>query len=267
MKPISTENQRSVINIHEFGAENQEILLMFHGACMVWDMYDEAIKTLSRNFHVIIPALPGHDMETNSDYSSVERIATQMENWLLERKYDIIDCLYGFSMGGGIALRFLADRRVTVHHAMIDGGITPYHLPWLLTRVIAVRDYFMIQIGRSSKKILEYAFPPEKYTREGVDYFYKVLRHMSSKSIWRVFESANNYSMPNPIPNIPAEIEYCYGEKERRAREWNIAYMKKKFPEARFRLIPGMDHGEYCLMHQKDFANDVMAFIWNQSMT
>lgn len=266
MNSVSTQNLTQTIFFHEFGSENQEILLMFHGACMVWDMYDEAIKALSKHFHVVIPALPGHDPETNSDYSSVERIAAQTENWLLERGYNTIDGLYGFSMGGGIVLRFLADHRVTVRRAIIDGGITPYQLPWLFTRVIAVRDYLMMQIARSSKKILERAFSPEKYTREGVDYFYKTLRNMSSKSIWRVFESANNYSMPDPIPETETEIEYWFGEEEKKARAWDIAYVKRNFQAARFRGISGMNHGEYCLMSQKEFADDMIDFIHKKEM-
>jgi pimeloyl-ACP methyl ester carboxylesterase len=247
------------LNVHEFGTQNHDILLMFHGSCMVWDMYEEAIELLSRHFHVVIPSLPGHDLETDEDFTSVEQIAVQTADWLLARGYDTVACLYGLSMGGSLVLRMLADGRVTVRRAIIDGGITPYQLPWAVTRLIAVRDYLMVQIGRRNKKILEWAFPPEKYTREGVDYMHKALRHMSSKTVWRVFESCNNYSMPIPIPEIQTGIEYWYGEKEKKARAWDIAYVKKNFPAAQFREIPGADHGEYCMIRQRAFADDVTA--------
>lgn len=62
-----------MLNIHEFGAQNSKILLMFHGSCMVWDMYAEAIESLAGRFHVVIPALPGHDPETDEDFTSVKR--------------------------------------------------------------------------------------------------------------------------------------------------------------------------------------------------
>jgi len=247
------------MNIHEFGRENPDILLMFHGSCMFWDMYEEAIERLSGHFHVVIPALPGHDPETTEDYTSVEDIAREMEDWLLGRKKDGSVYLYGLSMGGSIVLRMLADDRLTIRRAIVDGGITPYQLPRLITRFIAARDYLMVQVGRSSKKMLEMVFPPEKYTKEGTDYLYKAIRHMSSKTVWRVFDSCNNYSMPESVPETSAEIEYWYGEAEKRARAWDIAYVKKNFPRVHFRELPGFDHGEYCMIRQKEFADDVIS--------
>ena len=249
------------MNVHEFGTQNPDILLMFHGSCMAWDMYREAAETLARRFHVVIPALPGHDPDTDEEFTSVERIASQTADWLLVRGYGTVACLYGLSMGGSLALRMLADGRVDVRRAIVDGGITPYQLPRPLTRLIAVRDTLMVRLGRSSKRMLEAAFPPEKFTREGVDSMYRVLRHMSGKTIWRVFESCNNYSMPAPLPAIRTEIAYWYGEKEKKARAWDIAYVRKNFPMASFREIPGVGHGEYSTMRQKAFADDVIAAV------
>lgn len=35
-----------------------------------------------------------------------------------------MDGIYGLSMGGAMAIRFLANQRVSVKYAVIDGGIT-----------------------------------------------------------------------------------------------------------------------------------------------
>ncbi|MFT8889202.1 MAG: alpha/beta hydrolase [Ethanoligenens sp.] len=247
------------MNIYEFGKQNPDILLMFHGACMYWNMYEEAIGILAEHFHVVIPALPGHDPDTDENFTSVEQIDAEIEDWLLAREVHTITCLYGLSMGGGLALRFLADQRISVYQAIIDGGMTPYQLPWILTRFIALRDYLMVQIGRHSKRILAAAFPPEKFTPEGVDYIFQILRHMNAKTVWNVFDSCNNYSLPNPLPNMQTKLEYWYGEHEKKARAWDIVYVKQHYPNIRFREIPGVDHGEYCMMHQKEFAADVIA--------
>lgn len=47
-------------------------------------------------------------------------------------------------MGGAVVTRMLADNRLTVKSAVIDGGITPYQLPRFITRFIAVRDFLMV---------------------------------------------------------------------------------------------------------------------------
>lgn len=247
--------------IHEFGEENKKILLMLHGSCMSWDMYEESISILKNNYHVIIPALPGYDFDRDTDFTSIEQICTYMENWLIQKGYAEIDGIYGLSMGGSLVIRFLADNCVKVKSAIIDAGITPYDYPWLVTRVIAVRDYLMLRLGQSSRKMLELVYSPERYTEEGISYLYRALCHMSRKTIWRTFESCNNYSMPDRIPKLDTEITYWYGSLEKKARKLDIAYVRKTYPETVFEEVEGMEHGEFCMMYPKAFAEKVSAFL------
>ncbi len=39
----------------------------------------------------------------------------------------------------------------------------------------------MAEAGKHSRKLLEMAYPPEKYTHQGIDYLAKVLRYMSTR--------------------------------------------------------------------------------------
>lgn len=246
------------MKFHEFGCKNEKILLMFHGACMTWDMYEKSIKIMAEKVHVIVPAITGHDLSIKEDFTSVEEVVCEIESWLSNRGYDKIDGLYGLSMGGGMAIHMLANNRIKVKYAVIDGGMTPYELPCIITRFIVARDFFMLELGRSSKKLIERFFPPDKYTNEGIDAVYKMLRHYSAKSVWRVFESCNNYSMPNPVPPLDTQIEYWYGEKEEKDRTWDIKYVKKIWADVRFRKILNTFHGEYCLRFPDKFAMDML---------
>lgn len=155
----------------------------------------------------------------------------------------------------------LADQRIKVKCAVIDGGMTPYELPWIVTRFIAIRDFFMIQLGRSNPKLVERFFSPERFTQEEINAVYKVLRNYNAKSVWRVFESCNNYSMPNPVPPLNTHIEYWYGEEERKDRDWDIKYVKKIWNNVEVRKIPNVGHGEYCLRFPDEFANDMISLV------
>lgn len=248
-------------HIHEFGKENEKILLMLHGSCMTWDMYEESIRILEKNYHVIIPALPGYDFDTDTNFTSIEHICRYLGEWLARKGYAEINGIYGLSMGGSLVIRFLADNRIKVKRAIIDAGITPYDYPWLVTRLIAVRDYLMIRLGQSSQKMLELVYSPERYTQEGVAYLYQALRHMSRKTIWRTFESCNNYSMPEKIPKLETKSTYWYGSLEKKARKQDIAFVSKTYPETVFEEIEGMEHGEFCMMYPKQFADKVAKFI------
>ena len=248
------------MNIHEFGQEHSERLLFLHASCTGWDFYEGSIRELSKQYHVIVPAMPGHDLTTDEDYTSVEEIAAELEQWLLERGYAYVHGLYGLSMGGSVVIRLLANGKIHSDKAVIDAGITPYQLPWIATRFIALRDFLMVELGKHSRRLLELAYPPEKYGAEGLDWMERMLRHMSARTIWRVFDSCNNYSMPNFVPVLPTELQYWYGSLEKKARAWDMDYVKKNFPETTFAEIAGMDHAEYALLHQAEFARQLMDF-------
>lgn len=166
------------MNIHEFGQKNRECVLFLHASCTSWDFYEESVKLLAERYHVIVPAMPGHDLSTDEDYTSVEQIAAELEQWLLERGHARVHGLYGLSMGGSVVIRLLANGNIHFNKAVIDAGITPYQLPWLATRFIALRDFLMVELGKHSRKLLELAYPPEKYGAEGLDYMEQVMKHM-----------------------------------------------------------------------------------------
>lgn len=157
------------MNIHEFGRENGACILFLHASCTSWDFYEESVKLLSEWYHVIVPAMPGHDLTTDEDYTSVEEIASEMEQWLLERGQTHVHGLYGLSMGGSVVIRLLANGNILFDKVVIDAGITPYQLPWLLTRFIALRDFLMVELGKHSRKLLELAERMLVFLNEGGD--------------------------------------------------------------------------------------------------
>ena len=249
------------MKIHEFGQEKQDCVLFLHASCTSWDFYEESARRLAEQYHIIVPAMPGHDLTTDEDYTSVEQIAAELERWLLRRGRTQVHGVYGLSMGGSVALRLLANNKIVFDKAIIDAGITPYQLPWLMTRFIALRDFLMVELGKHSRKLLELAYPPEKYGAKGLDYMEQVMKHMSAKTIWRVFDSCNNYAMPKPIPLLSTEVQYWYGSLEKKARAWDIDYVKKNFPKTKFVEIDGLEHAEYALLHPEELAEQMLAFL------
>lgn len=245
--------------LHEFGANNvkAKTVLMIHGLAMSWDMLRPAIDLAADECRIIAVAVPGMDMDEQNEFTSVERIARQIEDELLAMGLGEIDCIYGLSMGGGIAIRMLADDRVRFRCAIIDAGITPYELPWLQTRLILAGDVLSTLLGKASKKLLELAFPPEDYTQQAVDRMYEVMRHMTLKTIWRAYDSTDNYSMPERFPELETSIQYWYGSKEKRARKLDIQYVQKHIPDICLREIPDMAHGQYIMAHPEQFVLDM----------
>ena len=126
----------------------------------------------------------------------------------------------------------------------MDGGITPYQLPWIVTRFIAVRDFLLVYMGKlGGIKLLEKAFTSDEYSEEDLRYIEKVLRFISAKTIWRTFDSCNNYAMPKVIRTDCPRIEYWYARSEEKDRKWDIEYIRKQFPGTAFRVFENIGHG------------------------
>ncbi len=246
------------MTIHEFGSKNDRVIVLIHPSLVLWDYFEYVIPLLQDRYHLVIPALPGYDEDLPGDFTSVESIASELADWLNSKGYTEIECIYGCSMGGSIVARFLADQKINVRCAVMDGGITPYKLPWIMTRLIAVRDFLMVYMGKlGGIKLLEKVFTSDEYSEEDLNYVRKVLKFISAKTIWRTFESCNNYAMPEKILTNCHHIEYWYAKTEEKARKWDIEYICKHMPKTIFRVFEDTGHGGLAIIKPELFVSEL----------
>ena len=230
---------------------------MFHASCMTWDFLWKSIELLSKSFRVIVPVMPGYDMEEKSDYTSVEEIAKETEQYIMEHLNGEIDLLYGISMGGSIVIKMLANDTVKIKKALIDAGITPVQLPPFLSNFIVLRDYSFMMTLKNSMKLFSLFVSKEKYGEGAFDRLRKVMLHASRKTIWNNFKSCNTYSMPEMMKKTDTKIWYWYGSKEKHTRKRDIAYVKKMFPQAILEEISGFNHAEFVMLEPEAFVKKV----------
>ena len=251
----------------EFGTEHEKTIAMFQ--CSLepgWVFYPSA-KALARDYHVFLFVADGHD-ELGTTFISVEKYTDDGAKYLREKGISHLDGLYGVSMGGACVIRFLATQDIIVDKAIIDAGITPYPYPKPICRIIALRDWLTMSMVTKNYRIMKMAVPPERWTPKGEDpeeHYRRIFEfekhHLSSKTIYNVFWSANNYSMPELLPKVDTEIEYWYGEDEKKARKNNLAYTVKAYPQTVPKEFPGLAHAELVLMYPERFCEEVVRFL------
>ena len=100
------------MRIYEYGKENPECILLIHPSLVMWDYFENVIPLLEKNYHLLIPALPGYDLEDRSEFSSVEKSASELADDLLQKGVREVKALYGYSMGGSVALRMAVDGKL-----------------------------------------------------------------------------------------------------------------------------------------------------------
>ena len=246
------------MRIHEYGQENRECILLIHPSLVTWDYFENVIPLLEKDYHLLIPALPGYDLQDDSEFNSVVRIASELADALLQKNIHEVKAIYGCSMGGSIALRMAADGKLKAQHYVMDGGITPYQLPWILTRFLALRDFGMMALGKlGGEKMIVKAFSSTEYSEKDLKYVANIFRHCTYRTLWNTFDSCNNYQMPKQPMHFPGKVHYWYAEKERKARNWDLKYMEKFVPETVFRSFDGMDHGDMALFYPEQMAQEL----------
>jgi pimeloyl-ACP methyl ester carboxylesterase len=195
------------------------------------------------------------------DYTSVEEIAAELECWLKQHGYNEVSCLFGCSMGGAVVAKMLANGGIRCRYAIMDGGMTPYRLPRLLTYCIAIRDWCMVELGKhAGLRMLRSLFPEEKCSEDDLIYIRKCLRGMSAKTVWRAFYSCNNYKMPPQVEKTSCKIQYWYGSEEKKARKWDIEYIVRTFPQIECVENPGIAHAEFFTRYPQRFTEQLFAF-------
>jgi len=253
--------------VHEFGAEHPRKLVFFQGSCEPWQEFSMAAELLSEHFHVIMPTPEGHDPTEKRDFISVEKTVDDTADWLRVRGIDRLDAIYGLSFGGGMVIHALVTGKLTADKAIIDAGTAPYTYPKWLCKLICVRDFLSLKIGRASVLFMALAFPPERFARNPQNYraeyreIKKFLETFSNRTIWNIFWSANNYSVPKTAPQISTKIRFWVGTDEWGSRFRDLKWAKRYLPQMEVVKIPNMMHGELVMMHPREFARQALDFL------
>lgn len=255
----------------EHGPEQARTLLFLPcTAEPVWAFAD-TIALLSQNWHVYQVVYDGHQPEYPGDFTSVEQTVDEVTEYLKRRGVARLDAAYGCSLGGACLTRLLALGEIPAGRAIIDGGITPYQFPYPVRRLLLARDVLSFKIVANSRKILEAAFPPERFTLPGRDPVkeYDALEHYlktySDRTIRSIFWSGNNYALPAAPAEHGTKITYWCGEEEKRDRRDNIRFIQRYFPQVRLREIPKMAHAELVMMYPEAFCRDAESFLTGQT--
>ena len=259
------------MRILEHGPEQTRTLLFFPcTAEPVW-VFAETVALLSREWHVFQVVYDGHQPEYPGDFISVEQTVDEVTAELKRRGAARLDAAYGCSLGGACLTRLLALGEIPVDRAVIDGGITPYPFPYPVRRLVLARDVLSFKIVAHSRRILEAAFPPERFTLPGhdpvieYDAMERYLKTYSDRTIRNIFWSGNNYALPETPAASGTEIAYWYGEDEEKDRRGNIRFIRRYFPQAQLAVIPKMAHAELVIVHPEEFCRYAGKYLAGQT--
>ncbi|MDO5714708.1 MAG: hypothetical protein Q4Q07_09780, partial [Tissierellia bacterium] len=167
------------------------------------------------------------------------------------------DMVYGLSMGGAIANIIYANELLKMNILIIDGGVYPDNLPYILNRLHVFQNTLEVKIVRRSKRIMKMVYPPDRWLypwededsyKESMDF----LNRLTNDTIKNCFDSCSNYKLPATFPKNDTKIYLFYGELEKKDMAWSIKSFRKTYPQAIYREFPDTDHGELSTIKYKE---------------
>ena len=133
------------MKVYEFGTEHEKTFVMFQCAAEPWWVFKASAEAISRDYHVYLFIADGHD-EQGTEFVSIEKNVRDTADYLRGKGVSYVEAMYGVSMGGASAIRFLATESISVGKAIIDAGITPYPYPRFVCRLISVWDWITVML-------------------------------------------------------------------------------------------------------------------------
>ncbi|GKX66566.1 alpha/beta fold hydrolase [Inconstantimicrobium mannanitabidum] len=246
----------------EFGQQNKPIVVLIHGFLMPWKMWEPQIEEFSKEYHVIVPILEGHQKNNQNIFTSIENNSNQIIDYLEKHNFKEIFAICGLSLGASITVDILGRDRLIVKKAIIDAGITPICVTKIQKTFIVYRSLFETCLVRKSKKMLEMVFKPQDYSRVRVDEIYEMLQHISNDTVKNVYSSIFTYKLPEDLSNIKTEIRYWYGTKEGNQRKRDAEFIIKVFPNAKYQVFDGYAHGQLCVGNPNLYLKYAYSFFY-----
>ena len=246
------------MRVLEYGREHEGTLLFLPCTAEPDWAFADSVSLLAQDYHVMQLVYDGHG-ETGEDFVSVERTVDEVTDWLQGHDVARLDAAYGCSLGGACLTRLLALGRIPVGRAVIDAGITPDQLPLWGRKLACLCDRLGFRLVTRNRRVLEAVYPPARWTLPGrdpveeYDALAAYLKTYSGRTVRNIFWSANNYALPPEPAETGCRIVYWYGEEEERARRGNIRFIRRYFPQAQTRAMPGMDHAELVMIYPQEF--------------
>ena len=196
-----------------FGNKSNKAIILIHGYGISWKMWMPHIDVFIKDYFVIVPILDGHDTENSSTFTTVEKAATDIIDYVTQIYGEHIFAICGASLGATIGVDVLAQDRLKVDKAIIDGGPVVPMNKLLLSFSIKTR---IIQAHRMKKrsKLTRYMFNRTFFSKEMVDEIMRIGAIMTDESCRNLHLSAFGYSLPASIANVETDITYWYGSKE-----------------------------------------------------
>jgi len=179
-------------------------IVFLHGggvAGWMWDKQAEFFK----DYHVIIPDLPGHGRSADVPFISINDAASKVLTAVMDVVGSERVILVGFSLGAQLAVEILSRWPEKVEAAIIlSAMVRPINVGKYFLSFLMKMGFGLIRYERFSRWQAKSLFLPQEFW----DQYYQDSLRLTRDNLLRMMEANMNYALPESFAssNIPALI-------------------------------------------------------------
>lgn len=237
------------MKVLEFGDKNKRKIILIHGFQSCYQVWNKYIAHYEKEFHVIVPILPGHNPGAKDNFISFDETAKELEAYYIPRYGEKVYAVFGMSMGGALTATLLQNQKLHIEKVIFDGS----PLVGINSIVSKMMLRFYLNITHKSqqrdKKTLEQAVK-SIVSEENLDDFLQVLDNMSDTTIINCINNIAQYKLPGNIDTKGTKIYFYHGTatSEMLAKRTAI-FISKHYPNSFVHCFNGKAHCENSLLH------------------
>lgn len=236
------------MKIHEFGDKNNRKIILIHGFQSPYQVWNKYVEHYKRDFHIIVPIIPGHNPEQKDDFVSISETAKELEDYYITHYGENLYAVFGMSMGGVLAATLWQNQRLNIEKVIFDGS--PLVSVNNVIRKMMISFYLNVthKTKQRDPKTLKQALniAPEEY----FDAFLQVLDNMSDTTIVNCINNIGNFKLSGDIDTKNTKIYFYHGTavNEMLAKK-SAKYIFKHYPDAIIKCFKGKAHCENSLLY------------------
>ena len=241
------------MRILEYGNTNNPTIMLVHGF----------------ESHILVPILPGHDVQEKSEFNSFDDTAKEIENYCISKSINHIYAIYGMSMGGVLASYLWKNKRLTFEKVILESSpLLPFGK--YMTQML-IKQYLSItkKARERNQKVVRNAIN-SMVTEDMLDVFLELLDNISDETIKNYLYAVGQFylyavgqfKLPSNIDTPNTQIIYFYGGKINEFVFRNVAkYIKKNYKNSTTICLKGKGHCEDALLHSNEWIERLDKYI------
>jgi len=204
-------------------------LILLHGALGCKDQFNDLTSALSDDYEIHTFNFAGHGGKVCTEAFSIEVFAQDLHRFMEIEHITKAD-LFGYSMGGYVALRFAAD------HPEMVGKIMTLGTKFNWTPESAAQEVKMLNPELMTEKVPDFAKALSR-RHDPIDW-----KEVVNKTADMMKRLGDGEAMDTSTLDVQHEVQICVGDIDRVVKFAEAVKATSDLPNATFVPLPGVKH-------------------------